>query len=81
MKNVKIFLRCLNYLLEHGFVDTADGASPVIRQICESRSGSDAVLGITLYGIISVTAGIAEIFIHSSKSSFYLSQSISQAGP
>lgn len=61
----RVKLRCLYHFLEHGFVNAAYRASPVVRQICKSCSGSDTVLRITFCGIISVTTGIAKILVHS----------------
>ncbi len=57
-------LGCLYNLFEHGFVNTANRAYPVIRQVRKSCSGSYAMFGITFHGIISVSAGIAKIFVH-----------------
>lgn len=59
------YLRRLNNLFEHGFVNTTDRASPVIGEICESCARRDTVLRVTFCGIISITTGIAKIFIHS----------------
>ena len=50
--------------LEHALGHATERAAPVIGQILESGSGSDAMLGIAFFRIISVATGIAEIFLH-----------------
>ena len=55
---------CLIDLLEHVLADAADRAAPVIRQILEGRSGGDAAVGITDFGIIYITTGATLIFAH-----------------
>lgn len=61
---VNCSLGCFHNLLKHRFVNTAYRAYPVVRQIGKSRTGSYAMFRIAFLGIVSVTAGIAKIFVH-----------------
>ena len=53
-----------DHSLEHGLGNAADRAYPIRREIFKGRPRRDAMLRITLLGVIGVTAGIAEILVH-----------------
>lgn len=63
-RSVRALVVVIDARLEHALVHAANRAAPVIGQILESGSGSDAMLGIAFFRIISVSTGIAEIFFH-----------------
>ena len=54
----------INAGLEHALIYAADRAAPVIGKIFKSGAGSNAVLRIALFRIISISTGIAKIFFH-----------------
>ena len=57
----------MSLLLRRKFVlsDAAFRAHPVVRQIVKSRSGLDAVVGISLVRIVDIATDIANVLLHS----------------
>jgi hypothetical protein len=60
--------KCACYLifygLEHIFVDLAQGADPVIRDVFKRGSRSDAAVRVAFFGIVHVLTHGADIFLH-----------------
>ncbi len=54
----------VNARLEHIFGHAADRAAPVSRKILKCRAGSNAMLRVTFRRVISISTGIAKIFLH-----------------
>ena len=52
------------FLREIGFVYAADRAGPIERKIFKGGAGGDAVVGITDFGIIHITAHVTYVFFH-----------------
>jgi len=46
------------------FSDTAQGTSPIFRNILKSSSFCNTVIGITCIGIVNITADFAYILCH-----------------
>jgi hypothetical protein len=49
---------------EHIFVDLAQGAYPVIRNVLKGGSRSDTAVWVAFFGIVHVLAHGADIFLH-----------------
>ena len=58
--------------LEHALVYTAQRAAPIIGKGLKRSTRSNAMLRVTFFGVISISTGIAKIFLHSDKSPFYV---------
>jgi len=54
----------VNTGLEHILAYAAQRAAPVVRQVLKCCAGSNAMLRVALFRVISITAGIAKIFFH-----------------
>jgi len=52
------------------FAHIAQGAGPVIRYVVEGGTGGNALAGITLLGIVDITAVYAYVFHGSLRSSY-----------
>lgn len=44
--------------------NAANGACPIIGEVIESGTGSDAVVGVADFGVVNITAHFTYVFVH-----------------